>query len=374
MCYDEPGGSKTMGTNLYLLSFSVAGIRNIRSSLRLDFYKRTVNKSFEPGNYRTKAIYGENGSGKSALITAVQILKDLICDKSCLEREDYQEFLGNVINKQDQKLRLECEYYYYTEPADQVYHYAVTLDRTENGAYRIASEELTVRKADYPNSKVTVVYNFAAGSDDKYLKLSEEQLKHVTALNELGNNIYTNIKTPCTDAAVEPMLHSDESLEKFARFIRVIKPDLLGIKVDGTANSGDDMKLQFVYDKYEISADQESSGIRRLLEIYPFLEASEAGRIVFIDEIDTNINEVVFDRIIAYFSRYGKGQLCVTAQNSIPMTELKKGKNAIDFLSTDGKIIPWRTRGNFSPENLYRGGMIESLPFNIEAEDLLGLL
>jgi hypothetical protein len=56
------------------------------------------------------------------------------------------------------------------------------------------------------------------------------------------------------------------------------------------------------------------------------------------------------------------------------MQELRKYKNSIDFLSSDGKVTHWRTSGNFSPDSLYKNGMIENLPFNIEPEDFLGLL
>ena len=46
------------------------GIKSIRNELRLEFYKKTVNKSFDPSNHRIKAIYGENGCGKTAVVSA----------------------------------------------------------------------------------------------------------------------------------------------------------------------------------------------------------------------------------------------------------------------------------------------------------------
>ena len=56
------------------------------------------------------------------------------------------------------------------------------------------------------------------------------------------------------------------------------------------------------------------------------------------------------------------------------MSVLKKNRKSIDFLSNNNKIIPWVTNGNYKPENLYREGMIEYLPFNVEPEDFLGIL
>ena len=98
------------------------------------------------------------------------------------------------------------------------------------------------------------------------------------------------------------------------------------------------------------------------------------GKIVFIDEMYSNINDVYLCKIIEFFVRYGEGQLCFTTHNTSPMSVLRKQKYSIDFLSANNKIIQWKTNGNFSPENLYRNGMIEYLPFNIEAEDFIGIL
>ena len=62
----------------YLLSLKISGIKNIEVPIELNFYKKTINNSdFDPEKYRIKAIYGENGSGKTAIITAVKILQNL---------------------------------------------------------------------------------------------------------------------------------------------------------------------------------------------------------------------------------------------------------------------------------------------------------
>ena len=67
-----------MDNMYYLLNITVSGIKCIEEEVRLDFYKKIVDKKFDPDKYRIKAIYGENGSGKSAIITAIKIFQDII--------------------------------------------------------------------------------------------------------------------------------------------------------------------------------------------------------------------------------------------------------------------------------------------------------
>ena len=95
---------------------------------------------------------------------------------------------------------------------------------------------------------------------------------------------------------------------------------------------------------------------------------------MFIDELDSNINDVYLDKLIEYFVCYGKGQLCFTAHNLSPMTVLKSNRNAISFISSINTVHTWTSNGNYTPENAYRNGFIEDSPFNVDATDFLGIL
>ena len=95
------------------------------------------------------------------------------------------------------------------------------------------------------------------------------------------------------------------------------------------------------------------------------------GGIVFIDELDSNLHDVYLCALLEYLMNYGQGQLCFTTHNVGPMDILKRNKKSIDFLSIDNKIYPWKTNGNYSPAKLYRNGMIEGSPFNIDDIDFI---
>ncbi len=65
----------------------------------MDFYKKTVDKNFDPDKFRVKAIYGENGSGKTAIITGIKIFQDLMLSNQYLNESKNQRFLDEIINK-----------------------------------------------------------------------------------------------------------------------------------------------------------------------------------------------------------------------------------------------------------------------------------
>lgn len=95
------------------------------------------------------------------------------------------------------------------------------------------------------------------------------------------------------------------------------------------------------------------------------------GGIVFIDEFDSNLHDVYLCALIEYLKEFGDGQLCFTTHNVGPMDILKNNKNSIDFLSINHKVYSWKKSGNYSPSNLYRNGMIEGSPFNVDAIDFI---
>lgn len=97
-----------IGEHFYLLSLQIAGIKNIESPVEFEFYKKTITKNFDPQQYRIKAIYGENGSGKTAVITAVRIMRNLLLDKNYLLTKETQKTLFETVNKKRKSGFIEC--------------------------------------------------------------------------------------------------------------------------------------------------------------------------------------------------------------------------------------------------------------------------
>lgn len=165
-----------------------------------------------------------------------------------------------------------------------------------------------------------------------------------------------------------------ERIKNLCRFIKVFKDDLVDIEIKKEEN-GDFYECEniLVYEDKRINENYESTGIKKIIEIYAALCDLNSGKIVFIDEFDANVHDVLLLKIIEYAMTYAKGQLIFTTHNLGPMDVLKDGKNSIDFLSSDSRLVSWIKNGHYSPASQYKGGYIQYSPFNIEPFNFLGV-
>lgn len=177
--------------------------------------------------------------------------------------------------------------------------------------------------------------------------------------NVVDKNSYKNFQT---------------AVQNLYEFIHVFKSDLKGIEIDRKEDYDAYIcNLVMIYDSYRIYAEFESTGIKKLIRLYAYLRAMVNGGIVFIDEFDSNLHDVYLCALLEYLMDYAEGQLCFTTHNVGPMDILKQHKKSIDFLSIDGTIYPWTKNGNYSPSKLYRNGMIDGSPFNVDSIDFIGI-
>jgi len=165
----------------------------------------------------------------------------------------------------------------------------------------------------------------------------------------------------------------EDMVKQLYEFLQIFKSELRGIEIDRREDKELYIcELVLLYDGYKIHAEFESTGIKKLIKLFSYLREMVQGGIVFIDEFDSNLHDVYLCALLEYLMEYGRGQLCFTTHNVGPMDVLKRNKKSIDFLSEDNQIYPWTTNGNYSPSKLYRNGMIEGSPFNVDSIDFIG--
>lgn len=435
-----------MKRSFYLLNLTVSGIKSIKKDIRLDFYKKTIDKKFDPELYKVKAIYGENGSGKSALITAIKIFKELSLSDNYLSASQNQNFLEEMINKETKFFKFNCEYIVDCSDKKIVYNYSIHLGKNVNGSYEIKYEKLMKKNGNYPNNNYHILFEITEG-ELNYIDSKENEKEHIIkktlnllSMNSMinlwifGSNVYSgksgtleldmifcllfiivinvyldeedehelyflrkrikevdkyslgkrfvelqeniNIFASVSEKRIDKndFKNYEKRIGQLTQFIKIFKPNLESIDIDKKEDGTTYVcELVLNYGKYKINKEFESTGIKKLIRLFDCLLGASRMGIVFIDEMDSNLNDVYLCKLIEYFMYYGNGQLCFTTHNLDPMISLKENKNSIDFLTNDNQLIPWTSHGNASPDNFYRNGMIENIPFNIDATDFIGI-
>ena len=447
--------------DILLVNYSVRGIKTLDKQVSLSFYKKTISKSLETQEYNVKGIYGMNGSGKSGIITSVDILKNILINPGYLNNPIVQKNLEELINKKTGELFIKADYISKLGDSLLYFRYSVLLSKDITGKFVIAHELLhsknATSKSDYfmkifevcdgeivfvaakedsefsnmilkkttnllsTSSMCALFYEkilatalksgeayenvlfgglcllmifgkklyvYMDQSDDHREYLVQKSLKHLEHIEnnnpeisllmenyvDLDNHDGDFIQVSGNIVLKDGYDNFANTVKKLCEFIRIFKTDLLDIEIE----KKEDQKvfvcnLIMKYDSYRIHAEFESTGIKKLIRLYAYLRKMVQGEIVFIDEFDSNLHDVYLCALLEYLMEYAEGQLCFTTHNVGPMDILKQHKKSIEFLSIDGNIYPWTTNGNYSPSKLYRNGMIEGSPFNVDSIDFIGI-
>lgn len=443
--------------SIYLLKYSVKGIKSLDELVTLSFYKKTITKDMDAHGYNIKGIYGMNGSGKSGIMSSMQILKNILIDPNYLSNPISQNSLDAVINKKLGELYIEAEYIVEFEKVLKLFRYEVGLAKNKLDMYTIRNEQLSVKTATSKNDAINIVYRVDEGTLDlkcvnldaaldkiiiektanlldksSLSSLFAERVLEKVVTNEqinfmgisllmllsLGKRIHVYMAEEDThipfiisrllkansvievnnseiDALMGEALRMDvedmnmlsvekvyvakdnyETFEKEIRglyeFLHIFKSDLENVEIE-KKEDGDKYicELVMTYDGYRVNAEFESTGIKKLIKLYAYIKEMKRGGIVFIDEFDANLHDVYLCALLEYLMEYGEGQLCFTTHNIGPMDILRRNNNSIDFLSVNHRIYSWKKSGNYSPSNLYRNGMIEGSPFNVDSIDFI---
>ena len=170
--------------DIYLTNYSVKGIKTLDKTVSLSFYKKTINKETDTQEYNIKGIYGMNGSGKSGIVTSVEILRNLIIDTGYLNNPITQNHLDAIVNKKVGKLSLEAEFMAKSGGELLLYQYEITLSKNKTGKFTIAQECLKGKKATLKSSSLEKIYEVCDG-EIIFIYGSEGTLFVITSIKSL---------------------------------------------------------------------------------------------------------------------------------------------------------------------------------------------
>ena len=113
-----------------------------------------------------------NGSGKSAIITSVDILRNLLINPGYLNNPIVQGNLGEIINKKTEELFIGAEYLVNLKDLFMIFRYEIKLLKDKNGKYVIDHECLTSKKALSKNNFMETVFEV---KDGEFVSIGENE-------------------------------------------------------------------------------------------------------------------------------------------------------------------------------------------------------
>ena len=147
--------------DIYLINYSVKGIKALDEWVHLSFYKKTITNNFDIRNYNIKGIYGTNGAGKSAIMTSLKILKSLLIDDAYLSNPLVQKQLEEIVNKREGKIEYDIQFLVNYEDGLRLYNYLISVGKKNSTKWSIIEEKLFFRKAVSHNSHMDLLFHAA---------------------------------------------------------------------------------------------------------------------------------------------------------------------------------------------------------------------
>ena len=352
-------------------------------------------------------LYGQNGSGKTALIDVLDLVKTILCghsvssDFSDLIHVDAEYSRIVVQFTMDEKERhSEIEYSFKLNRSciyDEILSYAYTdgetrvvksklIDTSNSPTFSPVSKyksligtskenELNVmvikkmvrkefRSFIYSSEFLEVVRNRSNECKDK------EFMRHMYILESLvkfANYELIVVKSKCCidDSMVLSKSALDvykRKIESMNRVLPYLVPDLtMGVKVlgkDMMRDSSVGYRVELVSNK--IPFQYESDGVKRIVSILqPLIEIfNNTSVVVAIDDLDCSIHEYLFGKIVKLMCEQAKGQLIFTAHNLRPLEIINKKFLVFTTTDPDNRYVRYK---NIAAHNNLRNVYIRDI-------------
>lgn len=301
---------------------------------------------------RSAAIYGANGSGKSALVEAIQFVKDLVCSSVNLQPGQ------GVLQIPHKTLGFDSDSEYAIQfVKDGVrFAYGFTLNKT------LVSEEYLYY---FPKGRQTVVFERDAESYQAGSRFvgGYEACKDVFRPNRLFLSCAANFSAVPEVARAFEFFRDDlvvyrglgldnwlnyslnvlsqdgKTKSEVVEFLQNLGTGVQDIKIKKSQRTidpsalpaflSDDFKrllieksdffdVQFVYKPFAVELQNESTGNRKLLEfVCPFLDILKNGKILVCDELEAHFHESIVYGLVDLFRKMkSSSQLIFTTHDT----------------------------------------------------------
>ncbi|MBQ8010079.1 MAG: AAA family ATPase [Oscillospiraceae bacterium] len=147
-------------------------------------------------------------------------------------------------------------------------------------------------------------------------------------MNPRPHTLLTDVRNGEIEESDLPKLALTEKILK--KFLTQTYADIKDISYETTRSEDGDIEYQLYIDKMiagkvrRISAEQESAGTQRILDVFRIILGSFFGITVVYDEIDNGIHDLLLKNIIDCARPYITGQLIITTHNTLLLESIDK--------------------------------------------------
>lgn len=282
----------------------------------------------EEGGASLLGIYGQNGSGKSGVIDALEILKILMSGKT-LEAY-YADLIDTSADAAELAITLNAD--------EGECRYQVVIGRDggtpvlQSESFKSGGTLVTDTGKDHLSGCSSVFTGlYPKNSDDQIYRISEFassglQIIRTQNLNQIrlrdgGQDILLPLDTSF-ELAPEAVLPVRRELRQLSLVLEQMIP---GMRMQLSAGNGRRFELETIRNGRTVPFRFESVGIQKLAATLPLLVRTFASdnAVLAADEFDFGINEYLFGEILEAYKKFGMGQLIFTSHNLRPLELLE---------------------------------------------------
>ncbi len=158
------------------------------------------------------------------------------------------------------------------------------------------------------------------------LEMSPFSFYHHTGFSHLPTNFLNDIISGVIPVAEESKLETTRKAIDY--FYHNLFSDVRGVEYD-QVNNGTSIRYNLVFKKMiagevrSIPAQKESTGVLKLMELFPAFYMALEGSMVFVDEVDTGIHSEMMLFVLKHLMPGFKGQFIATTHNTLIMDALQ---------------------------------------------------
>ncbi|HZJ89219.1 MAG TPA: AAA family ATPase [Bacilli bacterium] len=138
---------------IFLRDFKIQGVKNLKAPIELTFANKEV-KSFDELDNNVKAIYGPNGSGKTAIIYALSTLKYVLMNPNFLQDSQTLRTLATLLNKESESIDFHLNFFAEVSKGKILLYTYETQIKYAQGRFFLNREKYSYRAHEYAKENI----------------------------------------------------------------------------------------------------------------------------------------------------------------------------------------------------------------------------